>query len=317
MASDIQQSDVIVLGSNKVAWWGAQENRLFAGRLSPLRCLAEGVAAFDVQEKPVSIDGLTLEDRKGLVAVWPDGKREALSVVGDGYGLLQNSVYWSILDQVYNGQAVVETAGTLGGGRRVWCLVAAGEQTVQPGDAVREFDLWVNSFDGSYSFCCIGTAIRVVCNNTLTLAFGKGRLRVMNVKHTANCETLARDAVNVLRASREKRLEEFGKMRAMARTPMGASEAESFFAQLMEVDLDGKVSTRQQNSLDSLNRLFSKGTGNLGRTRWDALNAVTEWSDYERTLRVGTGSREEARFTSAFLGSGADLKLRAFDLLTV
>ena len=62
--------------------------------------------------------------------------------------------------------------------------------------------------------------------------------------------------------------------------------------------------------------LFRRGTGNEGATRWDAFNAVTEFVDHRRSVRVAEGrDRSEARFESAVFGTGDDLKAKAYDLL--
>lgn len=316
MSADIHNRDVITLGSNIEAWWGSQAGKLFAGRLSPRRAQAEGVAAFHVEEHPVILAGQVLNGSKGLVAVtetdkWP------LSVVGQDYGVMQNDTFWGILEEVYQGKPVVETAGTLGNGKRVWALIAAGEHSIQAGDKVKEFDLWLNSFDGSYSLSCLGTVVRVVCQNTLTLAVGKARKRLMSVKHTVNVHQTARSAIATLTASRDARLAELAKMRKLTETAMSYDDAVRFFRELLGVNSVTEAHTRTLNNVDQLTELFTRGVGNVGLTRWDALNAVTEYSDHHRTLRVGDGNRAEARFTTALLGSGADLKARAFDLLTV
>ena len=314
MSADIWNRDVVTLGSNTEAWWGSQAGKLFAGRLSPRRAQAEGVAAFHVEEHPVILSGQVLEGSKGLVAVngtdkWP------LSVVGQDYGVMQNETFWGILEHVYQSRPVVETAGTLGNGKRVWALISAGEHSIQAGDKVLEYDLWVNSFDGSYALSCLGTVVRVVCQNTLTMAVGKARKRLMSVKHTINVNQTAASAVATLTASRDARLVELAKMRRLAELDMSFDEAVQFFRDLMGVTSVTEAHTRTLNNVDQLTDLFSNGKGNVGETRWDALNAVTEFSDHHRTLRVGDGNRAEARFTSALLGSGADLKSRAFEML--
>ena len=315
MSSNIQENDVVALGSGKTAWWGSQEGKLFAGKLSPLRCYAEGVAQFEVSEHPVIVDGMEIEGKKGLIANWQNGKRNPLSVVGEDYGVFQNSSFFEVLEKTYNAAPCVETAGTLGNGRQVWALVSAGVQTIQSGDDVKDFDLWVNSFDGSYSFACIGTSVRVVCNNTLTLAVGRARSRVLNLKHTRNITALAENAIATLSTSRALRAVEYDKMRVLAQREMSSQQAHGFFRALLGIESGDEIATRTQTTLEKLTDLFSNGTGNRGRTQWDALNAVTEFTDYFRTLRVGNGNAQEARFSSSLLGSGANFKQKAFDML--
>jgi hypothetical protein len=49
--------------------------------------------------------------------------------------------------------------------------------------------------------------------------------------------------------------------------------------------------------------------GGIGGSAWAALNAVTEWSDHDRTVRTGKAETEEdARAFSNLFGSSADVK---------
>jgi hypothetical protein len=92
--------------------------------------------------------------------------------------------------------------------------------------------------------------------------------------------------------------------------------AVEIFNRLLDIDPDSAPSTRTQNNHDSLMQLFRRGTGNEGRTAWDVFNSVTEFVDHQRTIRLTDGrNRAEARFESAVLGSGDDLKAKAYDLL--
>jgi fido (protein-threonine AMPylation protein) len=53
----------------------------------------------------------------------------------------------------------------------------------------------------------------------------------------------------------------------------------------------------------------------VGRTRWDAFNAVTEHLDWAGTFRETEFSREENRFESLVTGSAARVRERAMELL--
>ena len=88
------------------------------------------------------------------------------------------------------------------------------------------------------------------------------------------------------------------------------------FRTLLGVSDGEKMSTRTSNQLDELMALFRTGTGNAGRSYWDAFNAVTEFIDHSRSNRVSSGrSQQEVRFESVLMGSGDTMKAKAFDLL--
>lgn len=320
MSADIEVNDVVQLGSNKPAWWGFQPGHLWAGLLSPMRCWVEGTGAREMIEVPlVGPDGETFENHKGIVGVYSNGNRTGLSVVGANYGLLKDEDFFKILEEVYQGRAVVETAGTLRNGRRVWCLVKRDEWDVTTGDKVVTYDLWVNRHDSTGCWELHRTNVRVVCQNTWDAAIGNGRNRVLGVPHRSNILENVKAAVATIAAANAKEVEERKRVIALAQVKMAFTEAEEFFKALVGLKDNGdESSTRLKNQVDQLETLFARGSGNEGRTRWDAFNAVTEFVDHSRTVRMtGNRSGAEARFESSLLGSGAEVKARAFDLLSV
>ncbi len=97
-------------------------------------------------------------------------------------------------------------------------------------------------------------------------------------------------------------------------TPMSRGEVVAFAEQLFPVRGE-ELSARTENMRGDIVAGFSRGTGNQGQTRWDALNAVTEFVDWQSTFRETEFSREENRFESVMHGNGAGLRARALELL--
>lgn len=319
MSHGIEQNDVTIFGKNTPAWHGL--GKVFAGLLSPLRAYAEGVGLADVEQLPCIVNGLRYADQKALVGVTQTGERIPLSIVGADYGVLKDGKVFELLEKVYGGRAVVETAGTLRNCKRLWVLVRRDAAWSVGNDLVQTYDLWVNRHDGSGCFELYRTNVRVVCQNTWNMAVGNKRARVFGVRHTVNVEQGVAQACNLLEMLAKNELEEQRKAIALSRTSMSGREAGSVFASLLGVDLEkplDDVPTKTRNALDTMSGLFLRGTGNIGRTRWDAFNAVTEYVDHARTVRTTEGrNRSEVRFESTLMGSGDDMKARAFDLLTV
>jgi len=69
------------------------------------------------------------------------------------------------------------------------------------------------------------------------------------------------------------------------------------------------IGVRIRNQMDRVGDLFYNGMGNRGETRWDALNAVTEFVDHHR------GGDQAKRLNAAWFGAGAEMKAAAWDLL--
>jgi phage/plasmid-like protein (TIGR03299 family) len=318
MAHQIGQHDVTVYGQNLPAWHGL--GTVFPGLMSPMRAHAEGVGLADVYSEPVVINGRTYAGYKALIGQTQAGALIPLSIVGEDYGVLKDRKVFEMLEMVYGGRACVETAGTLRDGKRLWVLVKRSAYTIGR-DAINTFDLWVNRHDGSGCFELHRTNVRVVCANTWNAAIGKGRNRVFGVRHTVNVEQGAAQAINLLLSVDKAEKEEQAKAQRMAETLMTSSEAIHAFKSLLGIDRETfseDIPAKTRTQLETLGHLFAQGAGNIGRTRWDAFNAVTEFVDHFRSIRVSSGrNRSEVRFESVLTGSGDDLKARAFDLLAV
>lgn len=104
-------------------------------------------------------------------------------------------------------------------------------------------------------------------------------------------------------------------------TPMTGNEVERFVYSLFNATIPANtaerdaIPTRLLNRIEAITAGFTRGTGNTGRTRWDAFNAVTEHLDHGSSYRETENSKEDNRFASLLLGDGADLRERAMALL--
>lgn len=95
-------------------------------------------------------------------------------------------------------------------------------------------------------------------------------------------------------------------------------QLEEYFKLVYPDSPDGE-STRTKNVRQELHRLFEEGIGHtmpaIRHTTWTALNAVTEYVDHYRSTRGKTSiERASNRLDSAWFGSGARLKERAWEL---
>lgn len=97
--------------------------------------------------------------------------------------------------------------------------------------------------------------------------------------------------------------------------PMTSREVVAFAERLFPATNPEEVSTRTENMREAVVTGFSRGTGNVGRSRWDAFNAVTEFLDWNSAFRETEFSREENRFESLVTGNAARTRNRAMELL--
>src|SRR4051794_38387556 len=114
-----------------------------------------------------------------------DGR--VLGVVGPRYAPLQNKDAFAWFQPFLEArEAALHTAGSLRGGSRVWVLAKLERErlVIAPGDEVEKFILLSHGHDGSLAVRAGFTPVRVVCQNTLSMAHGADAGKLIRLKHT-------------------------------------------------------------------------------------------------------------------------------------
>jgi hypothetical protein len=93
-----------------------------------------------------------------------------LGIVSDEYEVVDHRDAFRFLDALIGSDLHFETAGSLWGGRRVWCLARLPEYIELGGDPSATYLYVANSHDGSMAVTAAATPIRIVCANTLGTA---------------------------------------------------------------------------------------------------------------------------------------------------
>lgn len=245
-----------------------------------------------------------------------------LGVVGDGYEVLQNAEALDFLDTVVQtGAAKYDSVGSLRGGRKVF-LSAKLPGTIKvsgvAGDQIEKYLLLSTSHDGTSHLRMLFTPVRVVCNNTLTMALA-GAQNAVAIRHTRNMKSKVEAARKALHIANDyyDSLDEVTK--AMVGTRMTEEDMREFVAALLPAT-GSEESTRLSNNRAKVFELFESGRGQEGEVRgtvWAAYNAATEYVDHHQSTRVTAGNTErDLRADSVLFGAGFKLKQRAFDLLS-
>ena len=247
--------------------------------------------------------------------------RDILGVVGTSYRPVQNRECFSFLDAVVSdGRLRYHTAGALGKGERVWMLAKLpNDIRVKNSDDITEkFLLLSNSHDGGSALRVYFTPIRVVCANTLAMAEGGSRGQGVSIIHKGDLSSKVQQAQEVLGLAEQ--FYDFVELKIdrLATYYPSGEELDNYFAAVAPNPPAGE-STRAKNVRQELHRLFEQGIGHdmpeIRHTAWTAYNAVTEYVDHCRTTRGTTpADRAANRLESAWFGSGAQLKQRAWEL---
>lgn len=122
-------------------------------------------------------------------------RNEALGIVSEKYGIVSNEQAFKFVDLFCSGQfadrdntPVIETCGVLGKGERVFVTAKFPEQIVldaKRDDLVDMYMTFTTSHDGTGAVRAMVTPVRVVCNNTLTMAMSSNIGRI-SFRHTSN-----------------------------------------------------------------------------------------------------------------------------------
>lgn len=288
------------------------------GRLSAVEAIVAAGLNWEVEGLPVSVNGrqLPFPSKEDSGDCWQGITRrdtgECLGIMRGRYECIQNSECFDFLDGlVQDGALQYETAGALRGGRQVWMMAKYDGQIKIAGDNTEQWLLAVSSHDGSYSLMVQWVTVRVVCANTLSIAL-KGAKNQVKIRHSKTWEGKASAAKKVLGLTKDYFTTVQDALAGMNDRLMSKEEMAVFSAALLPSSVPGVVPTRTANIRAEVNRLFERGAGNKGVSRWDALNAVTDYADHVQVLRGDNSTRLE----SALLGSGAQLKQRAFEMLS-
>jgi phage/plasmid-like protein (TIGR03299 family) len=244
-----------------------------------------------------------------------------LGVVGPKYTPLQNSEAFDFFKPfVEGGEAVIETAGSLRMGQRVFVLLKLklDPMDIVKGDAVQKYVLLSNSHDGTLAVRVGFTPVRVVCSNTLAMAINSQASKLIRVRHTKNVvnnlESI-REVMNLANAEFEATATQF---RMLAAKEINQADLEKYVKLVFNTnkklaEAEGDVSTiNNKRIINAIQPLFEKGRGNdlpgVRGTLWAAYNGITEYLQYER------GEDAQNRLDQMWFGQGAALNKRALEV---
>jgi len=237
----------------------------------------------------------------------------ALGIVSDSYKVVQpREVLEFFRDWANAGGMTIESAGVLFGGKRYFATAKLAEGVCVDGDSdkVVPYALLSTSADGSLATEARWTTVRVVCNNTLSMARGgKAAVRV-----THRSEFKADDVRGVL----EDANAEFKAFMEMSRTLAGIKVArplaEDLTMNLFKTGTKDADAIKESRGFIRVMELFNGAARGASletaqETAWGWLNAVTEYADHH--IRAHS---EENRTASALWGQGDALKNKAVGL---
>jgi phage/plasmid-like protein (TIGR03299 family) len=229
---------------------------------------------------------------------------DVLSVVGERYRVYQNEDLFTFGDNILDGGAKWESAGSIKDGRQVFgSLVVPREFIIDPkgaADKTVTYLLVHTSHDGSAAIQAAITPVRVVCQNTLNIALDSKK-QSFKMRHTLTVKDRVEDARKALSLTFSY-MDDFQKeAQSLFETAVDAKKFNDIITALYpkpsvdETKKSGAL-TVWENKIDLLNDLYftSPTNANIKGTAWGTFNALTERVDYFRQARRGSSEANTA-----------------------
>ena len=236
--------------------------------------------------------------------------------------MVDNRDAFRFLDALIGSDLHFETAGSLWGGRRVWCLARLPEYVELGGDQSATYIYVANSHDGSMAVTAAATPIRIVCANTLGAALrqaehGASAQRTFRFRHTGNLQTKFAEARQVLGMTidYQKQFKELADRLALE--PISAAALEHRVLRhlwVIDDDTGTRARANRERAIERVLAIFrGRGgagdtTGNSPGSKWTAFNAIAEHLDYGRRYTGRTNQVQRSFEDTA-------LKQRALELV--
>lgn len=366
----VQTASYIENGSKEIAWHnlGTQYDH----PLTAVEALEGAHANFDVSLQPIigvtpqlqnALDGkpsigidflkemngkqyISVEELQKMII---EGKKatmrtdynETLGIVSDSYGIVQNKHAFDFIDMLTTGTVggetpTIECAGMLGKGERVFITAKFPEPIRMLGkdDNINLYAVFTTSHDGTGAVSCMITPVRVVCNNTLQMAFGRNNGRI-NYRHTryvtdrldlmnkdnARLVTQTLGVYNTYKECFEESLQQLANIRLtdketeniLAKTLLSSDNYKMYAANNNSLICDD-MPTRSKNIIENVTETLHSGIGqdiiDKGNGLW-LLNGLTTY--YQNNFGW---KDEEKKFNAIMDGSVAQKVQTAFNLIT-
>jgi phage/plasmid-like protein (TIGR03299 family) len=234
-----------------------------------------------------------------------------LATIGKDWEPVQNSEAFAFFNKfVENGDMKMETAGSLQGGNYVWGLAKIKKSfELFGGDVINPYLLFTNPHKYGLPVDIRFTAIRVECNNTLTMALGK-KANFFKASHRMVFDPeMAKEALGIASKKMDDYIEQ---VQVLGENQYTKETVDNYFSEVFPVQVvKGKDESKKEKSKNHKEALIAlenqPGLEYAPGSWWQAYNAVTYITDH---LMART---QEARVTNIWYGQTKELKIKAFE----
>ena len=272
--------------------------------LTPEQMMEKAGLDWTVEKKPALVELDSGEKIKtGLYGLIRSSDNKVLTTVGEDWSPVQNAEAMGFFhDFVMEGNMKMHTAGSLRGGKNVWALAKVDNDfEVFGGDKVESYLLFSNPHEYGKSIDIRFTPIRVVCNNTLTMALGTNGNSV-RVDHRKEFDAIL---VKSTLLSASQQMEEYKNVAELLGSKRYEEDkVKEYFGHVF--GFTGKTNELSRTAKKAYDVLETQpGAEFQSGSWWQALNAVTYLTDHE------LGRSNDNRISSAWFGGNRMRKINA------
>jgi phage/plasmid-like protein (TIGR03299 family) len=258
-------------------------------------------------------------DVDGFYALVRNTDQRVLDVVGSRYIPTQPHEAFEFLNEfVEAGDATMETAGSLRGGRYLWGLANLNQGfNIRGRDEVKGYVLVACPYEQGKALLVKLTHIRVVCMNTLSLALKDAGAEFRMSHRQIFDANMIEKAKDVLGLAREE-IGQFEKnARKLKKLKVSTGDAIRVITPIMspkvtDEGIENSVEDFEEHATPRIAQImdvYENAPGADPGTGWGVLNAVTYWSDHVASRTA------DKRLTNAWFGRTARQKEKVLDAL--
>lgn len=234
------------------------------------------------------------------VAIVRSDNEYPLGIVSEDYETVQNKDLLALIQpMVEEGVLVIENMGYLNHGAKVFAQARVNKEFEVIGEDYKAYITILNGHCGNTAVAIGPSAIRVICGNTFSMAYANITERFRHsegvnqkVLETKAVVDFVENAMRKYTANVEK----------IANRSCTATQFRAFIEATYGKEID------KMRNVEKLNELFYRGAGNEGKSFYDALNSVTDFSSNQ------SRKTEAGRFNYANFGQGSRINQRAMEV---
>jgi len=313
MAHNITETDGAVF-NKKAAWHGL--GIVIHNDMSPTDAMEISGLNWTVSKtSSVHAGNAQSDDYNAIIR---DDNNTILSIQSPDYQVIQNS---EVFDMAYNlgADIKVESALSINGGRRLVVLCNTGTMDgASSNDTIEKYMAFINSHDGTLAHSVMPTSIRIVCQNTLSMAMASGYKKAFRITHTGDIKKKQQAMADALKFYQQtgKLFEE--KVSTLVRKELTKADIQKFWMDVWGM-LETPIVTNPQTESEYTNYLkatttiakwsdtFDSERQSLNSTAnmWLVANAVTKELQHRIPARGKKPTFESAAYNN-LLGKNQD-----------